>query len=55
MTPELYAAGLSLLAGWIWWVDRKVSAHEEVIKRLDQLAQIMLEDRLAQNQSGRHA
>lgn len=55
MSQELLITGLPLLAGWIWWVDRKVSAHEEVIKRMDKLAQIMLEDRLAQGQNRSHA
>jgi hypothetical protein len=50
---ELLLAGIPVLAGWVWWVDRKVSAHEAVIERLDKLTQLMLEDRLDQSQKRR--
>lgn len=44
--PELLLASLPLIAAWVWWVDKKVAAHEAVIKRIDMLVQLMLEDRL---------
>lgn len=43
-------AGAGAMATWIWWVDRKVASHEAVIERMDQLVQLLLEDRLAQDQ-----
>lgn len=53
---ELVAVAVPLMAGWIWWVDRKVSAHEEVIKAINQLVHVLLEDRLsAQNKERRHS
>lgn len=39
-------AGIPFLAGWIWWVDRKVSSHEAVIEKMDRLVDILLSDRL---------
>ena len=46
MSETILAAGIPVLFGWIWWVDRKVSAHEAVIQKMDQLMQVLLEDRL---------
>lgn len=42
---DLLFATIPLIVGWVWWVDRKVSAHEAVIKRIDLLINLMLEDR----------
>ncbi len=46
MNDQLMVAGVSALAAWIWWVDRRVSAHEEIIRKLDRFMDILLEDRL---------
>lgn len=56
MNPDLMYATIPLIIGWVWWVDRKVSAHEAVIQRIDTLVQLMLEERLnAQSQNWREA
>lgn len=39
-------AALPFIGGWIVWVSKTVSAHDQVIKNLDKLVQVMLEDRL---------
>lgn len=51
MTDTMLTAAGSALAGWIWWVDRKVSAHEEVINKVDELVKLLLEDRLGSNRA----
>jgi hypothetical protein len=42
----IVAAGIPVLGGWIWWVDRKVSSHEAVIQKMDRLLDILLQERL---------
>lgn len=42
----LVLAGVGGTAAWVKSIERQVTAHEEVIKRLDQLVQLLLEDRL---------
>lgn len=56
MTPEI-SSGLILLAasgvvGWGVTIQEKVTRHEAVIEKLDQLLTLLLEDRLAKDQTG---
>lgn len=50
MTQEILMAGVGAVASWIWWVDKKVASHDAVIERMDKLVQLLLEDRLDQDQ-----
>lgn len=56
MTQEdILLAALPFAFAWIWWVDKKVAAHEAVIVKMDQLIDMLLEAQIAQNQDRRKA
>ena len=42
----LVLAGIGGSAAWVKSIENRVTSHEEVIKRIDQLVQLLLEDRL---------
>jgi hypothetical protein len=42
----LILAGIGGTAAWVKSIENRVTSHEEVIKRIDQLVQLLLEDRL---------
>ena len=50
MQPELLLAAVPIIAAWIWWVDKKVAAHDAIIKKLDMLVDLLLEERLDRRQ-----
>ena len=55
MQPELLLAAIPIITAWVWWVDKKVAGHDAIIKKLDQLVDLLLEERLAQSQDRRQA
>lgn len=55
MVPELVTAGLPLLAAWVWWIDRRVASHDALIPKLNQLVDLLLEERLADGRENRNA
>lgn len=57
MNPQIdiALAALPVIAAWVWWVDKKVAGHDAIIKKLDQLVDLLLEERLAQSQNRRQA
>lgn len=48
--PELLTVAMSGMAGWVAWIHGRVNAHEEVIKKVDQLVNILLNDRLRERE-----
>lgn len=50
MSSELLLASLPLIVAWVWWVDRKVAAHEAILVKLDHLINLLLEERLDKRQ-----
>lgn len=44
--PGFLVAGTTGIVTWIAWVHGRVNAHEEVIKKMDQLVSLLLTDRL---------
>lgn len=56
MNEQLLLAALPIVGGWVVWVSKKVTSHEAVIQRIDQLVTLLLEDRLdAQDKERRQA
>lgn len=55
MSEQLLLAAIPALAGWVLYIDRKVASYEEIIKRIDKLVDILLEERLAQGKDNRPA
>ena len=43
MMETILGAFIPLLAGWIWWVDRKVASHEVIIAKMDKLIDLLME------------
>ena len=43
MMETILGATIPLLAGWIWWVDRKVASHEVIINKMDKLIDLLME------------
>jgi len=43
------ALGIAVPAiyGWVWSIQNKVTSHEQVIQKMDQLITILLQDRLS--------
>lgn len=37
---------VTALFGWIWNIDRKMAVHEEVIKKMDKLVDLLLQREL---------
>ena len=49
-------AALPLLGGWVWNTERRLTKHDGVIDKLDQLVTLLLEDRIhAQSKEGSHS
>jgi hypothetical protein len=43
---QFVMAALPVVGGWIVWVSRSISTHDAVIKKLDKLVDILLEERI---------
>jgi pantothenate kinase-related protein Tda10 len=50
-TEQVLIAAAPLVGGWMVWVSRTVSAHEALIKKIDTLVDLLLEERLSDDRS----
>jgi hypothetical protein len=47
MSPEqIFYTALPVIGGWVIWVSKNITTHEQVIKKLDQFMDILIAEKL---------